>query len=138
MKKIFSNLAFALAFTVSVSAQTAVPLTPTLDSIVTLSSKDTVYATKQVSGSYDVVTIQVVATAVSGTITGTIELQGSLDGTNFTRIATDTLAMSNQAVNTKLWYVANNPYVYYRTAVLAPTSTYKAYIRNYILLRRKQ
>lgn len=140
MKKILSILtAVVICFQFSTaSAQSAVPLTPTLDSIVTSSSLDTVYATKQVGSGFTTVTIQVVATKVSGTVTGTVELQGSLDGVNYTRIATDTLAMTNVSVNTKIWTVTNNPYIYYRTAVFAPSSTYKAYIRNYILLRRQQ
>lgn len=50
MKKILSILTAAvICFQFSTaSAQSAVPLTPTLDSIVTSSSLDTVYATKQV------------------------------------------------------------------------------------------
>ncbi len=138
MKKIFSILAFVLAFTVGASAQTAAPLSPVLDSIVTSSSLDTSYSFKKVEGWWDAVSIQVVIPKVSGTVTGYALLQGSLDGVNYANITTDTLTLANVATNSKVWAFSSVPYAYYRVAVYAPSSTYKAYVRGYILLRRKQ
>lgn len=57
---------------------------------------------------------QAVVTKVSGTVAGTVILEASLDGTNFVAVSTDTLNLTNVATNTKLWYVADAPFKYYR------------------------
>lgn len=67
-------------------------------------------------------TIWVVVTKVSGTVGGTITLQGSLDGTTFKAINTvDTQTAlatitATDASNTYHWRLAGSPFLYYRVS----------------------
>lgn len=74
------------------------------------------------SQEYDYTTIQVVATKISGTVGGTISLQGSLDGTNWkalntletqTALATITAADATAAYH---WRLYGSPFLYYRVS----------------------
>jgi hypothetical protein len=67
-------------------------------------------------------TVQVNVTKISGTVGGTISLQGSLDGTNFkalntaetqTALATVT---ATDATNVYHWRLNGNPFLYYRVS----------------------
>jgi uncharacterized membrane protein len=62
----------------------------------------------------DMVGIQVIVTKVSGTVAGTVLLQGTIDGTNYVDVNTDTLTLTNQATNTKVWALSSVPYRIYR------------------------
>lgn len=89
-------------------------------------TRDTVTSTatgfltsKRVTGT-GTVTIQALVTKVSGTVGGTLTLQGSLDGTNFdaiptsetrTSIATQTAADGTASYT---WRLATSPCLYYR------------------------
>ena len=67
-------------------------------------------------------TIWVAVTKISGTVGGTITLQGSLDGTNFKAINTvDTQTAlatitATDASNTYHWRLAGSPFLYYRVS----------------------
>jgi hypothetical protein len=61
--------------------------------------------------------VQAVVTKLTGTVAGYTLLQGSLDGTNFLDLNTDTLTNTNQTTNTKIWIIDGNPYLYYRLLV---------------------
>lgn len=67
-------------------------------------------------------TIQVVVTKISGTVGGTISLQGSLDGTNFKAIPTEETATAlatitaADASSTYHWRLKGNPFRYYRVS----------------------
>lgn len=88
----------------------------------TVSNTGTIYLTSgRVAGPGDV-TIQVNATKISGTVGGTISLQGSLDGTNFkalntaetqTALATVT---ATDASNVYHWRLNGSPFLYYRVS----------------------
>lgn len=76
-------------------------------------------------------TIQVVITKISGTVGGTVTIQGSLDGTNFKAIPTEetqtsvTTATALDATQVFVWRIKGNPFVYYRvsyTGVTGPMS----------------
>lgn len=130
MKKIkLFFVLLALAFGVSMAtAQTTVtfyqPLGTNLTSD-TVTNTGTAYLTTRVLGNKANVTttvIQVVVTKISGTVGGTISLQGSIDGTNFkalptketaTALATITAA---DASSTYHWRIDHNPYSYYRVS----------------------
>lgn len=62
----------------------------------------------------ETVTIQVVITKISGTVASYSILQGSVDGTNYVNLNTDTLTATDVTTNAKTWVVDGNPYQYYR------------------------
>ena len=75
----------------------------------------------QVANQYDVTSIQVVCAKTSGTIGGTVTLQGSNDGTNYVTVNTSyisggsaTLSCSNVSINTRMFIITGSPYRYYR------------------------
>jgi hypothetical protein len=67
-------------------------------------------------------TIWVVATKISGTVGGTITLQGSLDGTNWKALNTPNTATAlatftaTDATNTYHWVISGSPFRYYRVS----------------------
>lgn len=84
------------------------------------------------------VTIQALVTKVSGTVGGTLTLQGSLDGTNFdaipteetrTSIATQTAA---DATGSYTWRLKDSPYVYFRVSYVGGSGAV-AYLNARIL-----
>jgi hypothetical protein len=88
---------------------------------VTVTNTGTAFVTSPASlKSASKTTIVVVVTKTSGTVAGTITVQGSLDGTNFvalnteetqTALATKTAADASAVYS---WRLVGNPYVYYR------------------------
>lgn len=66
------------------------------------------------------VTIQVNVTKVSGTVGGTISLQGSLDGTNYKALNTEetqtalATITATDASNVYHWRLSKSPFLYYR------------------------
>lgn len=118
-------LLFAMLFSAPAKAQQSV--LSDLKSVYnltrdTVSNTGTIYLTSgRVAGPGDV-TIQVNATKISGTVGGTISLQGSLDGTNFkalntvetqTALATVT---ATDASNVYHWRLSGSPFLYYRVS----------------------
>lgn len=82
--------------------------------------------------------IQVNVTKISGTVGGTISLQGSLDGTNYkalntaeTQTALATITATD-ATNVYHWRLNGNPFVYYRISWTG-TGTMSASFSGYIL-----
>ena len=113
MKKLLSILMIAtLAFTaVETKAQSAVLVSST----DTLNNTETAYISlPTLTGGYYSIGIQAVVTKVSGTVGGTAIIQGSLDGTNYVTIGSDTLTFSDQATNTKVWAITPSVYQYHR------------------------
>lgn len=80
----------------------------TTDSIKTGALTVTKYIT--LTGGYSTVSVQAVITKVSGTPAGNGKLYGTIDGTNYVQIGTDTLAIANQTTSTKIWTITNIPY----------------------------
>lgn len=64
--------------------------------------------------------VQVNVTKISGTVAGTIKLQGSLDGTNFADVVTTgtqtaiTAVTAADASRSYVIYIDRNPYTHYR------------------------
>ncbi len=56
-------------------------------------------------------------TKISGTVAGTVILQGTVDGTNWQNVNTDTLTLANTATNHKIWPIEHGYYKGYRVAV---------------------
>jgi hypothetical protein len=109
MKKLLFAICI-MCFAYAASAQTT--LTNSAD---TITNSTTVYATSaKQNTAFDRVSIQPVYTKLSGTVSAYALVQGSIDGTNYVDINTDTLALANQTTNTKIWVLEKTPYLYYR------------------------
>ena len=127
MKKLFSILVLAVALITSATAQqtgTAVNMT-SLDSSLTqahVANTAAVTMFTKVSNAWDVASIQLIETKVSGTVGGTAILVGSNDGVNFVNICrpsvaasslqlrtTDSLTSTDVTTNTKIWVLSNKP-----------------------------
>ncbi len=131
MKKLFIIAAMCV-FTSAVSAQIAPIAVKTtsynnhLDTVTNTASKVTT-AFKIVPFKTGV-TAQVVVTKISGTVGGSITLQGSMDGTNWTTIgsaATPTDASATYSFNTTVgWYYVRTNYT--------GTGTMSASVKTYI------
>lgn len=138
MKRIIFGL-FALALSLSVGAQVIVPLSGTqmvksyfnASHVKTYITYDTVtntgtnYLTNKflVSGIAQTVTIQWVAVKLSGTVAGTVTLQGSLDGLNFVTLTANktadnitytTFTATDVASQSTAWVVKYNVFPWYR------------------------
>ncbi len=112
MKHLITLIALAFVFT-SATAQKAMTASGTL------TDATTGYVTSIIPGGYGNLSIQLIVTKTSGTVAGAAYLQASNDGTNYNDIApTDTLALANVAVNSKLWNVGTTPYLYYRAKIV--------------------
>lgn len=78
-------------------------------------------------------TVQIEIVKISGTVAGTVTLQGSLDGTNWSTATSGALAITatytatDVATQSKNWIIVNNPYKYYR-ATWTGTGTMSATI----------
>jgi len=90
----------------------------------TVTNTATAYLTCKVLKDFPVAytTVQVNVTKISGTVGGTISLQGSLDGTNFkalntletqTALATITAADASGVYH---WRLSGSPFIYYRVS----------------------
>ena len=92
----------------------------------------------QVQRNYRTVTIQPVVTKQSGTAAGTVTLQGSLDGVNYSTVNTTyirsinpyssgqgaTLSVTDVTTNSALFVINGNPYNYYRLSYTGSGTMY--------------
>ena len=127
---------FALCLTQNASAQTVVTMGGSAGSVVNTA---TAYNTLEVKQGYATVAIQTVITKVSGTVAGTVTLQGSIDGTNYETVDTNyvstytvTYTPTNVATNSKVWLMNRNPYQYYRIKYVG-TGTMSATMTSYLV-----
>ncbi len=103
----------------------------------------------QVQSWFEMVSIQAVVTKISGTVGGTVTLQGSNDGTNFVTVNTGyltndvttapfttgggaTMTPTNVTTSTKIFVVRGSPYEYYRLSY-AGTGTMSATLKGFVL-----
>lgn len=98
--------------------------------------------TKQISGSYGEVTVQVLVTKISGTVAGTVLIYGSLDGTTYTRLnnlgqpsANDTCTNTDVATQSWIWALGTSKYLYYRVTVTG-SGTMTARVAAKIMVRK--
>jgi len=87
----------------------------------TVTNTETAYLQGSIIGYKHNASFQVVITKISGTVAGTLTLQGSIDGTNFKAMtvaeastAINTATATDVASQTFLWRLNSNPYKYYR------------------------
>lgn len=94
--------------------------------------------TTRVLESRNVVSVQVVVTKNSGTVAGKCECMGSLDGTNFVRIASDTLKLANvSTAQSYIWVISPSKYLDYRV-MCTGTGTMNARVQSYLLRRKNE
>jgi hypothetical protein len=106
----------------------------------TIANSATGYVGITVNNYYKEVSFQAVVTKISGTVGGTVTLQGSNDGTNYVTVSASysdvqTLTPTNQATNSKLFTVTGSPYKYYRLSYTG-TGTMSATIKGYCVPNR--
>ena len=107
---------------VAISGLFAANTQATAQSSVLVVSTDTLNNTEtntialpQLTGGYYAIGIQAIVSRVSGTVGGTVFVQGSLDGTNWVSIS-DTLTLTNVAAQSKIWAFTPSVYQYHRVA----------------------
>lgn len=127
MKKLFIISAFLLS-AIGFSQNTVTTMTGSGD---TITNTGTDYVQYQPTYNYENISFEAVVTKISGTVSGTGLLQGSIDGTNFKDISTDTMALTDQTTNKKIWVLTYSPYKYYRVTYLG-VGTMSAKIYGYM------
>jgi hypothetical protein len=88
------------------------------------------------SGYTTTVGVEVDVLNASGTIAGNVILQGSLNGTYYSNISTDTLKLSTTNFS-HLWSVDNLAYKYLR-AIIIPTGTQSDTLNAYYIIKNKR
>ncbi len=107
----------------------------------TTTNTATSYVTLPVQNWYNTVTIQSVVTKISGTVAGTVTLQGSIDGTNYVTVNSSyadvtSYSPTDVATSSKLFVVTGSPYRYYRLSYTG-AGTMSASHRGYVLPNKK-
>lgn len=97
----------------------------------------TTYVGLTVENYYKKVSIEAVITKISGTVGGTVTVQGSVDGTNYVTVSSSystvtTFTPTDQATNKKLIVVTGSPYKYYRLSYTG-TGTMSATLKGYLV-----
>ena len=104
MKKLFALIFLLSLITVSIQAQVIPPVKYTF---ATAKITATTYATF-LSVPADVAAFQVALTKDSGTVGGYVIVEATVDGTNWLRCSSDTLALTNvSTVQSKVWDISN-------------------------------
>jgi len=90
--------------------------------------------TLKVPGFQKSVSVQAVLTKISGTVAGTVTLQGSLNGTSYYPIPSQTYTATDVASQTVIFGLDNSKYLYYRLSWTG-TGTMAASARGYLVAR---
>jgi len=105
-----------------------------LGALDTLTNADTTTYTVTVTGTRSIISFGTNVTRISGTVAGTIKLYGSVDGTNYTTHAVDSLALSNSSVNFLPLKLTSNPYQKYKLTIIT-SGTQACSQRTYLIQR---
>lgn len=134
MKKLIFLLTAMVAIASATSAQSVTTMTGSGDSIVNTGTK---YLTADLSGNVTAASIQVIFTKTSGTVAGTATIEYSIDGTNYYRVSTDSIKLSNVSSQGKLWTLSlPNSYKYVRIKIVGSGTS--RYILTGTIFRRKE
>lgn len=106
----------------------------------TCTNTATTYVEIPVTQTYNRLSIQCVVTKISGTVAGTVTVQGSNDGTNFVTvnssyITATTLAPTDQTTNTKMFVITGSPYKYYRLSYTG-SGTMSATLKGHLVANK--
>lgn len=121
MKKFFLLLVGLAVAVGSTFAQTSFKSSYDLASD-TVTNAGTSYLQVRNGGAASSCLIEVAVTKISGTVGGTITLQGSLDGTNWKALNTPNTVTAlatitaTDATNRYHWWLSGNPFPYYRVS----------------------
>lgn len=107
----------------------------------TVTNAGTEYVTITTSGNYSVMSFQFVGTKISGTVGGTVTLQSSLDGVNYTDVdasltTADSYTNTNVTTNTYITTVSRPAFLYYRFKVVG-TGTMVQRIQGYLVAKNE-
>jgi hypothetical protein len=134
MKKFIIALFALVAFAATSSAQLTTTMTGSGDSIVNTGTK---YLTVGLDGNVSAAAIQVTFTKTSGTAAGKATIEYSIDGTNYFRVNTDSLNVTNTTTQYKLWTLSlPASYKYARIKVVGSGTS--RYTLTGIIYTRKQ
>lgn len=103
MKKLIAFLFVACLSLAFASTSEAQSIVPSVDTITNSGTANLSFAPK---GGEIGISAQVVITKISGTVAGNCVLQGSIIGSSWDNISTDTLTLTDVASQTKLWQIA--------------------------------
>ncbi len=134
MKKILLlSLGLALASASFAQNSTVFTMKSDIDKVSdTVTNSGTAYVQLLAQSTYEQISIEAVVTKISGTVAGYVLLSGSVDGTNFINLNTDTLSNTDVTTNKKIWVLTGNKYLYYRLTATG-SGTMAASIKGYVL-----
>jgi len=142
MKKFILGLlvCFALCSTQNASAQSsAYTMTGNGDTITNAGTKTN---TLKLADGYATVSVQSVVTKISGTVAGTLTLQGSNDGTNYVTCDTTYISLgvatataTNVATQSHVFNLNRNPYLWYRVSYTG-SGTMAAKMSSYLVPKK--
>lgn len=127
-------LVMTVAFTSEVKAQSGTKMT--VVSADTLANADTTSKIIQITGGFSSLAIQPIVKRLSGTAAGTVVLYGSIDGVNYVSTG-DTMTLTNQVTNTKLFNVGLPAYSYYKVIAIS-SGTVSEVLNVWYILRKYQ
>lgn len=145
MKKLFFIAVLALSLTVT--AQTTRPIitpntignmlsTPTHSATDTITNTTVKYQYAVAKGANITFTAQALVTKVTGTVAGTVKIQGSLDGTNYNDLAGQTaFTLTDVASQSASFSVNPSTHQFYRI-VVTPSGTQSSRIATKALARQ--
>ena len=138
MKKLIFLLAiaFGLLSSVNIQAQTTVyTMTHSGDTVTNTGTKT---VDIEVKNFYESVSVQLKITKISGTVAGTVTLQGSVDGSNYVTVdsgatitSAETFTATNVTTQTNIFIISGSPYRYYRMSYTG-SGTMAARVYGYI------
>lgn len=135
MKKIFLLLLFLIPLLIAQAQTEAKPMIASNGLAQdTVSNTGTETWTLKVAGFQKTVSVQAVITKISGTVAGTYKLQGSLTGTDYVDIASQTASATDVTTNTAIFTAENSKYLYYRVTYTG-SGTMSARARCYLVAR---
>lgn len=134
MKKLLFGLIAMLVLSFTVKAQSISQATPLTGNTQTITNTATGTLTVKVTDSYEVTSVQVNVTKVSGTIAGKVYMQASLDNVNFSNI--DSVTVTDKAVNSKIFLNGINKYLYYKVSYTG-VGTMVGTMNGFIVARKR-
>lgn len=102
----------------------------------TITNTTVAYQYAIVQGSNSSVTFQSLFTKVTGTVAGTIALQGSIDGVNWSATLGNAFTLTDVSTQVASFTVTPSTYQYYRV-VVTPSGTQSSRINTKVLVRRE-
>jgi len=136
MKNLFLALVASILCLVTVDAAAQSATKMTVVSADTLTNADTTSKVINVTAGYASLAIQPIVKRLSGTAAGTVVLYGSIDGVNYVSTG-DTLTLTNQVTNTKLWNIGVPAYSSYKVVAIS-SGTVSEVLNVWYIVRRYQ